>query len=92
MAKKINCRALKRAIVYDNGGKTADRYTIFLDGSVYGMDNHPFHPQGFGQYVGEASELAPPGPHLGKKISVKKLPDDVKAAICDRAIRDVIIK
>ena len=90
--KQTNCRALKRVIVYDNNGKTADRYSIFLDGSVYAMSNHPFHPQGFCQYAGEASELAPPGKHLGKKISVKKLPDDVKAAICDRAIRDVIIK
>jgi len=83
--KQTNCRALKRAIVYDNNDKTADRYTIFLDGSVYAMDNRPFHPQGFNQYAGEASELAPPGKHLGKKVSIKNLPDDVKAAICMRA-------
>ena len=83
--RQTNCRALKRAIVYDNAGETWDRYSIFLDGSVYAMDNHPFDPQGFCQYAGETFELAPPGPHLGKKISVKKLPDDVKAAICMRA-------
>lgn len=83
--KQISCRALERAIAYDDGGKTADRYTIFLDGSVYGMSGRPFHPQGFNQYCGEAYELAPPGLHLGKKVRIKNLPDDVKAAICIRA-------
>jgi len=83
--RKTNCKALKRATVYDNKGETADRYSVFLDGSVYAMGSDPFSPLGFNQYVGEKYELAPPGSHLGKKTSVKKLPDVIKAAICARA-------
>ena len=45
--------------IYDNGGKTCDRYTVIytpytLDGDTYfpyvGMSEAPFHPQGFGQH------------------------------------------
>jgi len=45
--------------IYDNGGKTVDRYTVIytpftVDGRQYfpflGMSAYPFHPQGFGQH------------------------------------------
>lgn len=50
--------------VYDNGGVTADRYTVAYTGNFrrehpdhfrreypyVGMSEHPFHPQGFGQH------------------------------------------
>ena len=51
-----------RIACYDNGGKTADRYTVvYLEtafearrgGTYYecvGMSENPFHPQGFGQH------------------------------------------
>lgn len=48
---------MKRIIVFDNGGETADRYTI-LDtktGDYYGANENPFHPQGFGQYAGNTA-------------------------------------
>ena len=49
---------------YDNGGKTADRYTVCFTGRkaashspgarsqwpYLAMDGRPFHPQGFGQH------------------------------------------
>jgi hypothetical protein len=40
-------------IVFDNKGKTYDRYTvIFWNGDVLGASEDPFHPLGFGQYCG----------------------------------------
>ena len=71
--------------IYDNGGKTFDRYTvIYMDfpermTGVYeavGMSTNPFHPQGFGQHC-----TAMPGKHLGKRIQFKDLPDDCKRLV-----------
>lgn len=74
-----------RVRVWDNGGKTFDRYTILPPanaGAQYrehgnawtaiGASRNPFHPQGFGQHV-----TAMPGPHLGKRIAWDALPIDV---------------
>jgi hypothetical protein len=53
----------KRFLLLDNGGATADRYTLYdtqpLMGSrtrisYVGFDENPYHPQGFGQH-GETS-------------------------------------
>lgn len=42
-----------RVVVLDNGGETVDRYTaVYPDGEGRGMSENPFHPQGFGQYIG----------------------------------------
>ena len=42
-----------KAIIFDNGGKTLDRYTIILsDGETFGASNDPFAPNGFGQNCG----------------------------------------
>ena len=61
-------RYLDKTVVYDNGGKTADRYTVFTpDDAVYGMGDTPNSPQGFNQYVGDHSEVEQ-GSHLGKKL------------------------
>ena len=73
--------------IYDNGGKTCDRYTIIPPrwaGADYrenypgswqaiGANAAPFHPQGFGMHVSAA-----PGPHLGKRIPWGSLPADVQ--------------
>ena len=69
-----------KTIVYDNGGKTFDRYTVFTpDGSVYGMSETA---SGFNQYCGEADELAPKGSHLGKRL--KSVPKEIEWAVIDR--------
>lgn len=72
--------------LYDNGGKTTDRYTIIPPrwASEYqertpgvwealGASDTPFAPQGFGMVV-----TAVPGKHLGKRINWNALPDQVK--------------
>lgn len=62
---------------FDNGGRTADRYTVvYMDlpegpglfGSR-GMSADPFHPQGVGIYC-----AALPGRHLGKRVPFSSLP------------------
>ena len=75
---------------YDNGGRSADRYTVvFMDlidertknhyrplYTCLGMSDRPFHPQGVGMY-GEACI----GTHLGKRVRIADLP-----AECIRAV------
>jgi len=70
--------------IYDNGGKTIDRYTaVYMNQregkrlySALGMSKHPFHPQGFGQHC-----TAMPGRHLGKRIGLHDLPPDCRQAV-----------
>ncbi len=62
--------------VWDNGGETADQYTIVLkDGDALALSDNPGHPQfGFSQWDSGVKA----GNHLGKKISFDKLPPKVK--------------
>jgi hypothetical protein len=70
---------MKHVVCYDNEGKTADRYTVIFTNrknpngtyDCLGMNEHPFHPQGFGQH-----STAARGRHLGKKIQFENLPPD----------------
>jgi hypothetical protein len=74
-------------VVYDNGGKTIDRYTVYfnsyneiIDGKpVYdclGMNERPFHPLGF---CNHSTGIL--GNHNGKRIAFEQLPDDCKKAV-----------
>ena len=73
-------------LIYDNGGETFDRYTIYYrDNNWQPWENYivasecPFDPQGFGQH-GESSpfwrrqDMA----HLGGPVRFNKLPEDVQ--------------
>ena len=64
--------------IYDNGGKTIDRFTIFLDQTddCIGSSANPTHPQGFWQHTTGIR-----GTHLGKVIKFRDLPDEVKRQI-----------
>ena len=68
--------------IYDNGGKTIDRYIIVL-GKAYNLDkddtlvsltlsDNPEHPQGFSQFG--ACRI---GPHLGCQITLEDLPPHI---------------
>jgi len=80
--------------IYDNGGKTADRYTVvyepfFVDGRPYfpyvGMSAGPFWPQGFCQH-GEAQGYGyPRGNTCGKVIRFEDLPPDCQTVV----LRDI---
>lgn len=66
--------------IYDNGGKTFDRYTVVFMNRPYApnsallealaMSEDPFHPQGFGQHCSAMT-----GRHLGKRIKFEDLPE-----------------
>mgnify|MGYP003335794419 CR=1 FL=1 len=71
---------LKTIRIYDNNGKTADRFTaVFMDHLekkpktffALAMNSQPFHPLGIGM-----SCTATPGRHLGKRIPFESLPVD----------------
>ena len=74
---------MKNLRIYDNGGKSFDRYTVvFLNRPEYGgmfeclaMSENPFHPQGFGMHA-----MAMLGGHLGKRIRFDQLPADCQRA------------
>lgn len=68
---------IKNYRLYDNGGKSFDRYTVvFMDCPEYqpgtfmcfGMSDNPY--TGFGQHG-----IAVPGKHLGKRIRMEDLPE-----------------
>jgi len=76
---------------WDNGGKTADRYTIAISGIqeygdrqytiILGASAQPFHPQGVGQHAAEiltAAHKKGSNKHLGKRIDWYELPPDVQ--------------
>lgn len=75
--------ALENVRIYDNGGRTFDRYTaVYMDSpekmpglyECLGMSANPF--EGFGMHC-----TASPGRHLGKRIKFEQLPPDCQKAI-----------
>lgn len=83
---KNNTKTMK---IYDNGGKTFDRYTVIYDsGDVIGLSLNPESPQGFSQYCGVLAEkggMIVDGPHLGKVIAFEELPENIQEHIKARA-------
>lgn len=66
--------------IWDNGGKSFDRYTIvFQDGSYLGLSHNPDSAQGFSQYDSPVKE----GPNLGKEITWDKLPKEVREHVAE---------
>ena len=80
--------------IYDAGNTVADRYTIiFVNRKTRGplrealaSSANPFHPQGFGQHI----ECAPPDRynryHLGKRLTLDDLPEQVRQFVKDNFI------
>lgn len=75
LGKPIRC--------YDDGGRSADRYTVvylfsperaYRSYSAIGMNSMPFH--GIGMHC-----TAAPGKHLGKRIRFADLPIDCQKAV-----------
>ena len=75
---------MKTVRIYDNGGKTADRFTAVFMAQPQGrglysgisMSESPFHPQGVGQHCS-----AMPGRHLGRRIALASMPADCQAMV-----------
>jgi hypothetical protein len=70
--------------IYDNGGKTIDRYTILTEPYYFGkscmaLGVDSVGGRGFSQW-GEAFD----GPHLGKEITFEDLPEETQAHVIER--------
>jgi hypothetical protein len=76
----------KEVRVFDNGGITNERYTVIIDGSVYGMNQLPFHPAyGFSQYCGEVSDGYQWNKNWGQEVhDISELTEDTVQAIIAR--------
>ena len=79
---------MPRYAVWDNGGKTLDRYTVIAsravperDGTLpcLGLSDMPTDAQGFSQW-GTARR----GPHLGQRVPFNSLPAHIRAHIAQR--------
>lgn len=69
--------------VYDIGpDKEFDRYTVIIDGAVFGMSENPLQPCGFNQYCGEVDNL--PNARQGRSVDWRTLPAAVRNAIIKR--------
>lgn len=77
---------------YDNGGETADRYTVVFTGKYthktggehwyLGMSGDPFHPLGIGSHGASRTQIDyPTYGHLGKKVKFETLPAKVKQCV-----------
>jgi hypothetical protein len=80
--------------VFDNGGKTFDRYTVVythahsfgLKGYTVGvgMSENPYHPQGFGQHFEYDNARDLKGGTIGacgKRIAFQELPPDCQKLV-----------
>lgn len=73
--------------IYDNNGKTVDRYTLRIPykhdqyrytwNYYWGFNENPYYPLGFGQYAGEYP-MERSYKHLGKKITIESLPKQAR--------------
>ena len=73
--------------IFDNGGKTWDRYTLLTEPwhfgkscNAFGLSDNCDSPQGFNQYCGDVYQ----GAKLGKEIKIDDLPENVKNCIINR--------
>lgn len=77
---------------YDNGGETADRYTVVFTGRYtqktggehwyLGMSGNPFHPQGIGMHGSSRTQIDSPSyGHLGKKVKFEDLTKECQECV-----------
>lgn len=71
-----------KIIVYDNGGRTIDRYAVLKGNNFYTMSSNPMSILGVNQFRGNRRMAL--GMRLGRKVPLSKLPFDVRKAIMKR--------
>lgn len=89
LREQLNNNNVPHIIVYDNGGKTADRYTVFIREElakgtydVYIMSDEPLSPQGVNQYSHSVDQAL--HDHLGVRVELDRVPFIVIMAIVQR--------
>lgn len=75
-----------KIFVYDNGGKTFDRYTVIIDWDVFTMSTNATSPQGVNQYLGSGIKTVENLNLINRDLPIdyKNLPKEVKKAIQQR--------
>lgn len=78
-----------RVRVFDNGGVSFDRYTVFIGRDVFTMSGHTLSPQGVNQWAGSCAgniAVLEPGviPALGDELRSDQVPPEVREAIEQR--------
>lgn len=77
----IPINELEGVEIYDNGGETADRYTVVIDTAVYTMSDNATSPRGINKYIGDLREINLNYPELGRKLD--HIPESILPAIKD---------
>ena len=70
--------------VWDNGGRSFDRFTVQIGPDFWGMSANPDSPQGFFQYLGSGDSVDPK--KCGRLVNAgtfKELPGPVQVAILE---------
>lgn len=79
----------RRVRVYDNGGKTIDRYSVAISRQrrgqkvydIYGMSEDALSPQGFNQFCVSVGDMRAMDFTESKRVQVQDLPREVITAI-----------
>jgi hypothetical protein len=83
---------MKVTAIYDNGGKTLDRFTVFTDEEINDFDSHAingrpsFNALGLGEGGDGFSQWgeAQPGSHLGRRVQFDTLSEATQKHIARR--------
>lgn len=72
--------------IFESKMNVADCFTLInVDGDVFGFDEMPFHPLGFGQYCGNINQWkSTTTKHLGKRITIEQLSNQARIFVEDR--------
>lgn len=76
--------------VWDNGGKTCDRFTIRIGQQIYTMSGRPLSASGVNMFGGNFADWQA-GPQ-DKEVGLDTVPDEVAVAIFHRAWPDAMRK
>lgn len=69
--------------IFDNGGKTFDRYTVIIDNKhAYTMSVNALSPQGVNRFLCDVTDLN--WEAIGEPIGLKNVPEAVRKAIENR--------
>lgn len=75
--------------IHDNGGKTADRYTVIIGESMFTMSTHANMPNAVNMYAGQVEDLIP---CTDPVVNIETLDAGTRAAIRARLDKSELIR
>jgi hypothetical protein len=70
--------------VYDNNGRTYDRYSVIIGENIFTMSPNALSPQGVNMFARTVEEDEDDFSYLGKRKTFREIPDEVRQAIMKR--------